>query len=222
MEEDVHRAMSDSAFELKGLLLECRAHDFQLAGFLEHPHLIYVNARHKDVALSTNREINRHARSRARCLIVALARRCMPTSSPLPLANFCCVTGHRACALGSKDCLPPTRRFECSHHPRLLGCRSIFLRQARILASLHHDVPDLAIEFATSPSFQSTFQRTFQPTALPDSPLTKQPFTVRFATAARACYPDPHPDITCFSNLSVHVLSPKGPHIVCSPLTNGN
>ena len=95
--------MSDSAFELKGLLLECRAHDFQLAGFLEHPHLIYVNARHKDVALSTNREINRHARSRARCLIMALARRCMPTSSPLPLANFCCVTGHRACALGSKD-----------------------------------------------------------------------------------------------------------------------
>ena len=119
-------------------------------------------------------------------------------------------------------CLPPTRRFECSHHPRLLGCRSIFLRQARILASLHHDVPDLAIEFATSPSFQSTFQRTFQPTALPDSPLTKQPFTVRFATAARACYPDPHPDIACFSNLSVHVLSPKGPHIVCSALTNGN
>jgi hypothetical protein len=85
--------MSDSAFELKGLLLECRAHDFQLAGILEHPHSIYVNARHKDVALSTNREINRHARSRARCLIMALARRCMPTSSPLPLANFCCVTG---------------------------------------------------------------------------------------------------------------------------------
>jgi hypothetical protein len=110
--------------------------------------------------------------------------------------------GHRACALGSKDCLPPTRRFECSHHTRLLGCRSIFFRQARILASLHHDVPDLAIEFATSPSFQSTFRRTFQPTALPDSPLTKQPFTVRSATAARACYPDPHPDIACFSNLS--------------------
>jgi hypothetical protein len=75
-------------------------------------------------------------------------------------------------------------------------------RQVRILASLHHDVPDLAIDFATSPSFQSTFRRTFQPTALPASPLTKQRFTVRFATTAQACYPDPHPDIACFSNLS--------------------
>jgi hypothetical protein len=44
-------------------------------------------------------------------------------------------------------------------------CGAIEPRLWGILAGLDHDVPDLAIDFATRASFQSTFRRSFRPTA---------------------------------------------------------